>query len=282
MQPPIKLGALYRNLKDVLPDLEARIIIRERTGQPWSAIIANPDIPVGNLEQVESDVKRRLGGEPLSRIYGEREFHGLTFKISPAVLDPRPDTETLVDVALQKFHVKQAPEILDLGTGSGCILISLLHALPQARGTGVDVSSETLEIARENARTIGVIDRAEFTCGDWGTGLPSGGFDLVVSNPPYIASSVIPNLEPEVRNHDPILALDGGKDGLQAYKNIFPDLPRLLKKGGIALFEIGYDQEDAVMRLGKESRIRPRIHIAGVHRDLAGRPRVVEISRGDK
>jgi release factor glutamine methyltransferase len=201
-------------------------------------------------------------------------------------LDPRPDTETLVEIALKiakkeiekKFHVKQkTAEILDLGTGSGCILIALLTELPYAHGVGVDLSYETLKIAALNAKTHGIGNRVSLICGSWAQALQAR-FDLIVGNPPYIASSSLPNLETEVRNHDPILALDGGKDGLEAYRNIFSSLPRLLKTNGKALFEIGFDQEDDIVRLGRESRIR----IEGVHRDLAGRARVVEISCGDK
>ena len=173
--------------------------------------------------------------------------------------------------------MKQPVEILDLGTGSGCILIALLSELRESSGIGVDLSPKAIQIAHENAKTNDVDARIQWICGSWADAI-DGQFDLIVSNPPYIASSVIPNLDPEVRNHDPILALDGGMDGLQAYKIIFSQLPRLLKKGGRAFLEIGFDQERSIARLSEDSRIR----IERIHPDLAGLPRVVEITRGDK
>ena len=273
------LGALYRHMAGQVTDLEARFIIKKRVNLDWASIIAHPDkiITADELEIIQKDMDRRLAGEPLSRIYGEREFWGLNFKIAPDTLDPRPDTETLVRLALQTFHVKQPVEILDLGTGSGCILIALLSELRESSGIGVDLSPKAIQIAHENAKTNDVDARIQWICGSWADAI-DGQVDLIVSNPPYIASSVIPNLDPEVRNHDPILALDGGMDGLQAYKIIFSQLPRLLKKGGRAFLEIGFDQERSIARLSEDSRIR----IERIHPDLAGLPRVVEITRGDK
>lgn len=291
------------------PDVQARHIIEQRTGHRWAEIIARPATLIQNRQSrdIDSDLARRLAGEPLSRIYGAREFYGLTFTIGPDTLDPRPDTETLVNAVLQTFHVKQNPRkswrILDLGTGSGCILLSLLKEMPESTGIGVDLSEKALNIYLHNIKSLGVNSeenpdanaqsnseakaqrrnnaqggqRAMAVCGNWGAAIGTP-FDIIVANPPYIAESVIPTLEKEVRNHDPILALAGGKDGLQAYREIFSDLPRLLKREGRAFFEVGFDQHDSVMRLAGESGLS----VEAIHLDIAGRARVVEISRGDK
>ena len=218
-------------------------------------------------------VERRLEGEPVSRIIGIREFYGRSFRIDASTLDPRPDTETLIEAALG-FEDRETPlSILDLGTGSGCILVTLLAELPQASGVGVDVALGALELARANAEILGVGDRAAFLASDWLEAV-EGSFDLVVANPPYLSAADMAALSPEVRDHDPAPALDGGPDGLSAYRRIVRGLRKALRPGGFALFEIGPDQARAVARLladagldGGESQ-----HL---WRDLAGRPRVV-------
>lgn len=283
---PDKLGDLYKFLRHTLgergidtPDIESRFIIEERTGHGWSTCIANPDTVISSaaLESIRSDIEMRLSGMPLSRIHGHKQFWGLEFVVTPDTLDPRPDTETLVEKAIERFRNHPPARILDLGTGTGCILISLLKEFPAAVGVGVDRSLHALTVAKENARRNQVDARVSFVCGDWMDSL-RGGFDLIVSNPPYIASHVIPSLDTEVKNHDPILALDGGADGLDAYKKIFSSLKFFLNKGGYAFFEVGYDQKSEVMRLAEESGfLTPVLWL-----DLAGQPRVVEISSGDK
>jgi release factor glutamine methyltransferase len=267
-------------------DLEAKWILKSVLGVSDADFITGTGtVSQEQTEKIEAVAKRRVTGEPLSRIFGEKEFWGRAFKIGPDTLDPRSDTETLIRVTLEiltkKFHVKQtndpkAAEILDLGTGSGCILVTLLAELPQSYGVGVDFSFETLKIASHNAKTHGVSQRIGLICGDWAASIDQK-FDLVVSNPPYIRSSAIPELDKEVRNHDPILALDGGEDGLDAYKKIISQFPHILKPGGTALFEIGFDQADDLARL---SRL-PWIREFYTHTDYAGRPRVVEITNGD-
>lgn len=278
-----KTKTFLKNASVEQPDLEARWILKKVLKIADADIIAGASRPVTDAENaaLESMIARRTAGEPLSRIFGEREFYGRNFKISPDTLDPRPDTEILIDAVLRGFHVKQGRKplrILDLGTGTGAILISLLAELPESEGVGVDISQGALRAARENARSLGVEKRCRWICGDWGDSVKEGQFDLVVSNPPYIESGIIPNLAPEVRNHDPILALDGGPDGLSAYEKIFLCLPKLLNKDGRAFLEIGFDQKEKIERLAKKYRIR----VEAVHPDLAGNPRVVEISRGDK
>jgi release factor glutamine methyltransferase len=218
-------------------------------------------------------VERRLEGEPVSRIVGVREFYGRPFRIDASTLDPRPDTETLVEAALGLVDREAPLNILDLGTGSGCILITLLAELPRASGVGVDVSLGALELARANAQILGVGDRAAFLASDWLEAV-EGSFDLVVANPPYLSAADMAALSPEVRDHDPAPALDGGPDGLSAYRRIVPGLRKALRPGGFALFESGPDQAQSVSRLLAEAGLDVG---EGQHlwRDLAGRPCVV-------
>jgi len=285
---PHTLGELYKAMKMTMSEagiltaeLDARLILNERCNIGWSEIIAKPDyiIAAEDMTVIADDLAQRLNGKPLSKIYKKREFWGLELEVSNDVLDPRPDTETIIDIALQRFPKDADIRILDMGTGTGCILIALLKEFPNAQGLAVDISVQALEIARRNAAKHDVDERAHFMLSNWFSSIGEGDtFDLIVSNPPYIRESVIPDLEAEVRNFDPILALDGGADGLQAYKIIFSSLCLHLNRGGTGLFEIGYDQREEVMRLGRESRFS----VINVHPDLAGQPRVVEICCGDK
>jgi len=281
----MSIKALRANVHQMLrqagvdnPGLEARVILRHVLHVSDADLIGGDEremIPPEGKEAVGAIVQRRAAGEPLSRILGEREFHGLPFEVTPAVLDPRPDTETLVDAALKSFKTPPA-SILDLGTGSGCILISLLHEWKDARGVGVDRSPEALAVAKRNSERNGVADRARLIQGDWGAGLEEQ-FALIVSNPPYIPSQDIPNLDREVRNHDPILALDGGKDGLDAYRTIIRESKELLSLGGVMLFEIGIGQGPDVARLVANAGLS----IAESICDLAGIERVLKIIYGD-
>lgn len=285
---PHTLGELYKAMKMTMgeagiltAELDARLILDERCGMDWSRIISDPGYILNDddMNVIAQDLAQRLNGKPLSKIYCKREFWGLEFEVNDDVLDPRPDSETIIDIAL-KLYTKDAPlRILDMGTGTGCLLIALLSEFPNANGMALDVSDKALAVAKRNAIRHNLDKRAEFLQSDWFEGLDDEErFDLIVSNPPYIRESVIPELEPEVRNFDPILALDGGADGLQAYKKIFSSFSHHLNPQGTGLFEIGYDQKEDVMRLGRESRFS-RVN---VHPDLAGQPRVVEICCGDK
>jgi release factor glutamine methyltransferase len=192
-------------------------------------------------------------------------------KVSPDVLTPRPDTERLVDIALEAFAERQAFSVLDLGVGSGALLLAILAERPAAKGLGVDISEAAIAVARDNAANLGLIDRASFLRSDWTTGLPDAGFELVVSNPPYIRSGEIETLDPEVKAHEPILALDGGPDGLDAYRRLAPEILRVLKPRGVFVVETGWDQAGDVLALfqaagGQGLRIV---------RDLGDRERVV-------
>jgi len=218
-------------------------------------------------------IHRRVAGWPVAYLIGSREFYLLAFDVDPAVLIPRPDTETLVLEALNRLKPLTAPTVLDIGTGSGCIAISLAHQKKDARVTAIDVSPDALEVARRNATKHGVADRIAFLQGDLFAPIPPGStFDLIVSNPPYIAQSEFPTLAPEVRDHEPRLALDGGPDGLAFYRRIAKDVGPFLKPGGSLLLEIGYTQEDAVRNLLVE---RPELEVGPTLKDAAGHPRVV-------
>ena len=231
----------------------------------------------GGAAALGAAVARRLAGEPVARIIGAWEFWGLPFALSPATLVPRPDTETVVRVALDELGARdRAWSILDLGTGSGCILVALLCELAQARGIGLDRSHEALVTARGNAAMNGVASRARFVRGDWCAAL-RGPFDLIVANPPYIASGTIADLAAEVRAHDPAAALDGGADGLRAYRAILRGIaerPGLLARDGRVVLEIGFDQADAVVGLARAEGLGKGV----VTRDLPGHPRVVTLT----
>jgi len=210
------------------------------------------EVPVESIAAIRQLAERRIAGEPIARILGEKEFYGLTFMLSPATLVPRPDTETLVAAVLAAIDRAAAPAILDLGTGSGAILLTLLTELPNATGVGVDLSAEALATATRNAELIGIARRVQFREGNWTAGIERR-FDLIVSNPPYIASDEIATLPVEVREHDPHVALDGGGDGLAAYRAIFADIRRVLAPGGRVFLEIGFGQAADVSRLAAEA-----------------------------
>lgn len=255
---------------------DARFLCLHILGLTSTDLALRGHLPVGQegAKALTEALGRRLASEPVARILGEWEFRGLTFALSPGTLVPRPDTETLVDTALRLGTVP-SPTILDLGTGSGCILIALLDQWPGARGLGIDLSLDALATARRNAAANGVGDRAAFLRGDWCAAV-RGPFDLILSNPPYIASGVIPTLAEEVRRYDPAAALDGGADGLDAYRAIIDSLaarPGLLVTDGALLLETGHDQAEAVAGLGRGAGF----HVAGIDCDLAGHARVVTL-----
>lgn len=223
-------------------------------------------------DRLDAYAARRLAGEPVWRILGEREFWGLPFRLSPATLEPRPDSETLVEAALAALkHRRDEPlAILDLGTGTGCLLIALLSEFRAAQGVGVDLSEDACTTARGNAALNGVADRIVIRQGEWTRGL-SRRFDLVVSNPPYIPTGEIATLSPAVRDHDPLLALDGGDDGLACYRALAAALPDALAPGGLAVLEIGAGQGPDVVTLMQAAGLRS----SGSRRDLGGHERAL-------
>lgn len=281
------LGARFRQLARAFrgaglatPELDARLLVSAACGLSHEAFAAAPErsIDPGEAALIEQFCARRLAGEPVSRILGWREFWGLRFAVTPHVLDPRPDTETLVAAVLDLARGRQAPEgpvsLLDIGTGSGCVLLSALHELPRATGVGSDRDPAAVEAARANAHRLGLAPRARFFCGSWLEAV-AGPFDFVISNPPYIPDGEIDGLAAEVARFDPRGALDGGGDGLDAYRQIAPRLASTLKPGGWAVFETGAGQADAVRDLLR--RDVPGWHGAETKlwRDLAGIVRCV-------
>jgi release factor glutamine methyltransferase len=234
--------------------IEARILLFEACRIDATALALAPEVEIGAeaATRLADWLERRLAREPVWRILGTREFWGLPFTLAPETLVPRPDTEALVALALRLARGRPPPRILDLGTGTGCILVALLQELPAASGIGVDRSLAAARTARANAAMNGVAERCGFVVGDWAAAL-SGRFDLIVSNPPYIRSADIAGLSAEVRVHDPMRALDGGVEGLDPYAVIFAQAARLLAPGGFVVVEFGAGQGDDVARIAGDS-----------------------------
>ncbi len=260
------------------PALDARLLVMRACGLSHAELISNSGGPIGDDAAVRLAAlgARRLAREPLARIFGAREFWGREFAIGPATLEPRPDTETLVGAVMEAVRARgmQADRlmILDIGTGSGCILISLLGELPLARGLGTDISLAALDVAMANAARHGMQSRCHFVQTSWFSGV-AGPFDLILANPPYVESCELHSLAPEVRCHDPVGALDGGADGLEAYRAIIPGLASRLAPGGLVAFEVGKGQAPAVGAMLDQAGLNGA-H-AAVIRDLAGIERVV-------
>jgi len=219
-------------------------------------------------------IERRINRQPLAQLTGKREFWDLTFKVTEATLDPRPDSETLIEAVLSGVRDQGSGiRILDLGTGTGCLLLTLLELFPNASGIGVDKSEAALAVAQENAESLGFEARAHFLKSCWGEKV-DGVFDIVISNPPYIPTATIATLAPEVRDFEPRSALDGGTDGLDCYREIVPYLEHLLAPNGIAVFEIGMGQQRDVESIVTGSNLQ----VAGVKEDMAGIPRCIVIT----
>jgi release factor glutamine methyltransferase len=257
---------------------EARLLLSHATGLSTETLISRgrDAAPPSVEEKLRALTARRVRREPMAYILGEREFWGLPFKVSPAVLVPRPDSETVIEVALQLLADRaRAWRILDLGLGSGCLLLTLLKELPNARGVGLDVSHDALAVAQANAEALGVADRARLLHGDWRVRdwpAPLGGpFDLVVSNPPYVEAGSIEGLMPEVARYEPRLALDGGPDGLVPYRLIAAASPRLVDTGGHVLVEMGEGQAIEIAHLFEDAGLRPAAPV----KDLGGIDRVL-------
>jgi release factor glutamine methyltransferase len=259
---------------------EARLLVAAAAGGDTAQIIAHPEQQLSGDTQakLQAMLARRSAFEPLSRIFGEREFYGRRFALSPATLDPRPDSETLIEAALDiaaRERWRERPiRILDIGTGTGCLLLTLLAELPLATGVGTDISNAALQTAALNAASLDVAARAAFMLADMLDGI-DGPFDLVVSNPPYIASADIAGLSPEVRKYDPHAALDGGPDGLDFYRRIAAGLTRVLR--GWAILEVGAGQADAVALLLQQAFVKTRRAEVTRHSDLGGHTRCVAI-----
>jgi release factor glutamine methyltransferase len=255
------------------PVIDARLMLEVAANATRADIVTDPYrvLTPDQIQTLDSFLTRRAAREPVSHILGRKGFWTIELKVTPDVLTPRPDTEVIVDYVLKTLTPDLPVHMLDLGVGSGAILLAILSERVMATGLGVDISSPALEVARENAALMGLTDRAQFLHADWAQGQPDDRYDLVVSNPPYIATGVIATLEPEVREHEPRLALDGGKDGLDAYRKLASEILRVLKPGGLFAIEIGYDQSrpvEALMRHAGAKGVRTL-------KDLANRNRVV-------
>lgn len=254
---------------------EARVLLSIALAAEPLSLLSAPErrLTAEEAAALAEALRRRVAGEPASRIRGRREFWSLDFAIAPGVLDPRPETELLVELALDHaaFFGAGPISILDLGTGSGCILLSLLHELPAAFGVGVDRSRAALTTARGNAMRLGLAGRSAWICGEWLRPV-TGRFDLIVANPPYIPAGQVATLERGVRNHDPAEALDGGPDGLAPYRLIVPKLPAFLRPSGGAFLEVGAGQAERVAAIGRVCGLK-----ALISRDLAGIPRAVRL-----
>jgi release factor glutamine methyltransferase len=252
---------------------EAWLLLAAATGRERAGLMAGDleELTVEQEERLEDMVRRRCAREPMAYVLGEKEFWSLPFRVGPAVLIPRPETETVVEAALAQVADRGAPlRVLDLGTGSGCLLLALLSELPHAQGLGVDLSEPALELASANAEHLGLAARARFEGRDWGAGL-DGVFDLIVSNPPYVGAAELAGLEPEVRDFEPQIALIARPDGLAAYRALIPDCARLLAKAGSVALEIGQGQGGAVAKLLADAGlavVERRPDLAGIERCL--------------
>ena len=259
------------------PVIDARMLVEAATGASRTDIVTDPyrEVTPEALAVLDDYLERRGRREPVSRILGRKGFWKIMLDVTPHVLSPRPETETVVQEALAHFDEHRRFDVLDLGVGSGAILLAILAERPLARGLGTDVSDEALAVARDNAARLGLDGRMALLRGDWTEGMADASFDLVVSNPPYIPAGDIAGLDPEVREHDPHLALDGGADGLDPYRRLAPEVLRVLRPGGRFLLEIGHDQSAAVEALMRDAGAQ---EVATV-KDLSDRPRVVAGAR---
>lgn len=235
------------------PSIDARLMLEVAANVTRTEIVTDPyrELTTEQQATLEEYLSRRARREPVSHIIGRKGFWKILLQVNKNVLTPRPETEVIVDEVLKAFPEQMPFSMLDLGVGSGTILLAVLAERPAATGLGVDASAEALAVARDNAASLDLNNRAALMHGDWTAGLGDGGFDVVVSNPPYIPTAVIDTLDPEVRDHEPRLALDGGDDGLDAYRLLAPEILRVLKPGGMFAVEIGHDQSEAVEALFK-------------------------------
>jgi release factor glutamine methyltransferase len=252
----------------VEPRREARLVVGLALGIEPAALLGWPERTVTGEQAAKTEnlVARRARGEPFARLKGSREFWSLDFALSPDTLDPRPDSEILIVAALADISDRSAKlRLVDFGTGTGCLLLALLSELPQAQGLGIDIAPGAVAVARANAAALGLAARAEFQVGGWDSRI-DGSADVILANPPYIPSSEIARLPPEVLEYDPLAALDGGVDGLVAYRALGPVIRGLLAQSGRNYFEVGAGQAAQVTRILAESQLR----VAAIRRDLAG------------
>lgn len=267
------IAAAAARLPGDCPRLDAELLAAHLIGVDRGDLLLSHLDTAIDAAAFEALMARRAGGEPVAYILGHREFWSLDFRVTPDVLIPRPDSETLVEAALKAAG--PAPRVLDLGTGSGCLLLSVLHERADGWGVGVDRSAAAVGVAKGNAERLGLGGRAVFAVGDW-TAAIGGRFDLVLANPPYVGTDE-PPLDREVAAFEPRSALYAGPDGLDDYRRIVPALTEILTADGSAHLEIGFAQADLVMTMAVAHGLEPVLH-----RDLAGRPRCVSLRPGPR
>ena len=264
---------------------EARLLAAFITGLTSAQIFSRDDTELSDADagKFNDVIHRRVAGEPAAYIIGMREFWSLPFKVTPATLIPRPDTESVIELVIQLFAERAVPDqILDIGTGSGCLVLTLLQTYQNACGIGIDISAPALSIASENAVALGLAERAKMIQGAW-SAAQSGPFDLIVSNPPYIPSNDIEDLEPTVEAFEPRSALDGGADGLDAYRHVLAEAVPILRDDGWIVLEVGIDQADRVTEMARKLGLLagPRQRdIGGIDRALSFRKKSVGIPGG--
>ena len=253
------------------PRWEARHLLQDLTGWTPTDMMMEPDRAIPGPEMFRRWVEGRVQGIPASRLTGFRDFMGRRFAVSPGTLDPRADSEVLVETALRLIPKDWDGHVMDLGTGTGCLLLSILAERPAARGTGIDLSPDAIATAEANARSLSLQERARVAVGSWTKGVADGSVDLLISNPPYIRTPVLADLDANVRDHDPVLALDGGADGLSAYRAIVSDAGRVLSDEAFLVLEIGWDQREGVTALLDRAGFADIVCVP----DLGGRDRVI-------
>jgi release factor glutamine methyltransferase len=274
------MGAALRRAGVEQPEVDARLLIGHALQLDRARLLSQSarELNPRDVEAIAAMMARRLKREPVARIIGCKEFWSLPFSVTPDVLVPRPETETLVEAALDALTRSSRRDeklrILDIGTGSGALLLALLRELPNASGVGTDISAAALQVARDNAARNGLAARCTFAACDIAAAV-QGPFDLVVSNPPYVSRGDIATLAPEVRDYDPALALDGGRDGLDAYRALAAVTPGLLARGGMLIVELGAGQESAVRSLFTDASLRA----GSARHDLAAIPRALVVTR---
>ncbi|MEQ1790050.1 MAG: peptide chain release factor N(5)-glutamine methyltransferase [Rickettsiales bacterium] len=254
--------------------LDGRILLEHVLGVNREQLLFLLDLPItpAQYTRLKILVDKRAQRQPIAQLIGKREFWGMNFVVSNDTLDPRPDSETLIEYVLERISNRaDVLRVLDLGTGTGCLLLAMLSELPAAKGVGVDYCDKALLVAKENAMALGFAGgRTQFIRSDW-CGQLEGEFDIILANPPYIPTAIIPTLDPEVSEFEPMLALDGGDDGFNCYRKIMKDLPKIMAKNGFVAFELGMGQQRGL----EEIALANNLKTVGVRQDLSGVARCI-------
>lgn len=252
--------------------LDARLLLSFVLGLSQEKLLANPDLIISQKKHNDFQrlIKRRIEREPISQLTGKREFYGQDFMVSSSVLDPRPDSEVLIESILEHYPNPESNlKILELGVGSGCLILSILSKFSNSSGIAIDIKQEALEVAKTNSKSLRLSDRIKFIRSDWFAKLNKSvdGFDLIISNPPYIPTDQIPHLQPEIFKYEPKVALDGGFDGLECYRKISKEVSSFLKDGGYLFIEIGFNQDQPIIKIFEQES---GLKLTGSKKDLSG------------